>query len=105
MNFDKQYFIDKFDAIPEDEIGTGSMTNKCALWHCGLREYDELTEEAAALIQLFGGKVQTSHIGIKVDASTTLLSDFCYVYEVNDNRPDSKGTTAKQRILTKLNSL
>jgi hypothetical protein len=36
--FDKQYFIEKFGKLTDDEVGIGSLNNHCALWHCGARQ-------------------------------------------------------------------
>jgi hypothetical protein len=38
MKYDKAYFIAKFEAIPDSEIGTGSVSHRCASYYCGLRE-------------------------------------------------------------------
>jgi hypothetical protein len=33
-NYNVDYFIKKFEAIPENSIGQGSIFNRCAYWHC-----------------------------------------------------------------------
>lgn len=58
MKYTKQYFIDKFEAIPDDEIGRVSIDNHCALWHCGAENYAE-TEESMALALLLNPLAET----------------------------------------------
>jgi hypothetical protein len=94
--YTKEYFIAKFEAIPSEEIGRGSIDDKCALFHTGAAEGDLdyiLTDEARALIELFGGKGKN---GKEYDAWV--------VVDVND-RLHYLGATPKERILNKLKSL
>lgn len=100
--YDKEYFIKKFEAIPDNEIGQGSLMNHCALHHVGVGIVDGkqtgeyysfmnvpyITEESFALITLFGGEKPT---------------DFNAIYAVNDD--PHWGKTPKERILNKLKSL
>lgn len=92
--YSKEWFIRKFEAIPDKKIGKGSLSNNCGLYHCGVRfgEMDyTITEEAAHLIRLFGGETDT---------------DYPVVYDVNDNlNKKYEGATPKQRLLNKLKSL
>lgn len=82
------YFINKFESIPADQIGTREIKNQCALYHCGLRSFNiNPTEEAKALIKLFGGEHSCS---------------FSAVWIVNDGWIGNEDLTAKQRILEKL---
>lgn len=68
--YDVDYFIKKFEAIPENKWCTGTLAyadpndpdvgiKYCSLGHCGVRANIHgmymLTDEAAALIKLFGG--------------------------------------------------
>jgi len=64
MKYDIQYFIDKFEAIPENKWIKGTVydTNSgrcCALGHCGVRETSPAnskwiqTEEANALENIY----------------------------------------------------
>ena len=58
MKYDKQYFIKKFSAIPDELWMTGvphSEGKCCALGHCGYRIEAMHTEESQALMDLFGG--------------------------------------------------
>jgi hypothetical protein len=89
MTYDVDYFIAKFEAIPEDEWCVGHFISmdgtKCALGHCG----DEGTgdsPEANALGCLF-----------------PYLGD---VININDGRhSDYPQPTPKQRILAALNDI
>src|SRR5689334_15882823 len=50
--YDVNYFIDKFSAIPEEDIGIGSTESHCGYYHCGYR-HDYFGDEAYALTNLF----------------------------------------------------
>ena len=60
MTYDIDYFINKFEAIPEDKWTTGDFvdetdeTKRCAYGHCGSRIDWESTTEADALERVFG---------------------------------------------------
>lgn len=98
--FTKQFFIDKFTKIPDEEIGGGSLENHCALWHCGVEKfYQNPSLEALALIRLFGGET--------IQTETYEHIQYNYVYEVNDGHRgyDKFGKTPKERILTRLKLL
>lgn len=102
--YDKEYFIRKFEAIPDNEIGQGTLKNHCALHHVGMGIVDGIqtgnycdsqgkyyaTEETLAFIRLFGGKN---------------ASDCGHVYIINDGNDKILQTTPKERILNKLRSL
>ena len=97
------YFIQKFEAIPEDNWSVGYIGHdgyRCALGHCGVREVKDkstlperdkdygwlMTEEAYALADVaFGGLIDK-------------------IWKLND-RAEDKGTTPKSRILNHLYSL
>jgi hypothetical protein len=89
-----EYFIKKFEVIPEEEFGDTTLWNQCVLWHCGLRAYSNPTADAIALLELFKGHpIELSEHGyISWDA----------VYVINDT---GVGRTPKERILNKLNSI
>lgn len=60
MKYDAQYFIDKFEAIPDEKWCTKTFANNkgafCALGHCGaiIGRYGDInTEESLALKNLF----------------------------------------------------
>lgn len=82
MKYTVDYFIQKFEAIPENEIGQLSLHNKCALWHVGITEIGVRTAEASALINLFCGS--------RADVTS-----------INDSPSDS----AKNNILKKLREI
>ncbi len=100
MEYTKEYFIEKFEAISEENWIEGAAGfilhdgKACALGHCGMTldhtMYYKPSNECIALIKLFGGKFD---------------SDFQAVYRINDNNRIYKGATPKERILNKLKSL
>lgn len=105
MKYNKQYFIDKFTAIPNDEWAIGKCIDdegrKCALGHCGIRTLDKSyldNEEAFNLVKLLT-PIYPKDI--------SLIADVQVVYDVNDGNlyGDREETTPKQRILEALNSL
>ncbi len=56
-NYDLDYFIQKFEAIPEEQwcqiLCTNSDDQHCALGHCGAKTiYDDAVPEASALKKL-----------------------------------------------------
>jgi hypothetical protein len=81
MIYDRDYFIKKFEAIPEGEIGKASIKNHCALWHCGVDDQYNMTDEAQALLSVISATIEG-------------------VYCINDDPKNS----AKENILTKLRS-
>lgn len=98
MIYDVNYFIKKFEAIPEDLWITGLYYSRdrsgfCALGHCGVTEIDR-TEEADALESLFISNlrdIQKVHIKVRLVAS------------INDGLIDKyKQPTPKKRILAAL---
>lgn len=88
MKYDVDYFINKFEAIPEEEWGTGTYNNlegqKCAYGHCGA-PYN--TEETEALDKIRGPGNW---------AIATINDGKCPLYNQD---------TPKQRILAALNDL
>lgn len=58
MNYSIDYFIKKFEAIPEKAIGQHGIKNHCILWHLGVTWSSpnyKRTEEADALCDILGG--------------------------------------------------
>lgn len=90
--FNKQYFIAKFEAIPENDWCTGNIENvdgqRCAIGHCVQSDGDSLNEEEIdALKWLF---ISNGH---KIDL-------------VNDRiDQDYKQATPKQRVLAALRDI
>ncbi len=97
MNYDVDYFIQKFEAIPENLWCIGKYFRSeegfpkcCALGHCGAREL-HFTKEADALIELFRG------------SRATYNSETFYIPSINDGFSELfKQFTPKQRILAAL---
>jgi hypothetical protein len=85
-----QYFIDKFEAIPEEEWCTGAISYEgkhCAYGHCGYMHTH--TDESSALRGLF-----------------QKLERFTFVTEVNDcKEAPYLQETPKQRILAALRDI
>ena len=84
----KQYFIDKFTAIPDEQWTTGFFTDKegrhCALGHCGAPS----GYEWRALSELVGRATQSC------------------ISNINDGKdPNFQQLTPKARILAALNSI
>jgi hypothetical protein len=99
--YDVDFFIRKFEAIPEDQWrsgGIGSATGRrCALGHCGFnyRPADEETPEAKALAALLP----------PTDAGA-MVYPFWGPLDINDNRdPRYRQSTPKARILAALNDI
>lgn len=100
MEFIVDYFIEKFEAIPEEKWVTGIFKDKkgncCALGHCG-RDVTQFgiidTEEASDLVALFS----------KNGFSVTVVNDSSngVIY----NGKIIIGSTPKERILNVLKSL
>lgn len=97
MPYDKQYFIAKFSAIPDDQWCEDVLTDRqrhCALGHCGVTHLSDegvgLTDEAAALEGLLPWT--------KGESSATGA--------INDGKhPLYQQETPKARILAALNDL
>lgn len=89
--FEVNYYINKFEAIPEDKWCEGVFNNKdqyCALGHCGANQTKRRNDESDALCDLFNFKLNT------------------FVGRVNDGRdPRFQQDTPKQRILAALRSI
>ena len=99
--YTKEYFIKKFEAIPEDKWCKTELTSPlddechCALGHCGIKDYDNvMTPEAKALVNIL------DPIHKKV-ISYPCMGDYAVVYEINDGA-DKLGSTPKERILKAL---
>lgn len=93
MDYTIDYFINKFSAIPDDEMGDGRLENKCAMFYCGITEEggDYVpTDEALALAEIFAP--------FKSHAREEW---FRIIYRINDTRTDF-GNNPKERILTAL---
>lgn len=89
MEYNVDYFIAKFEAIPEDKWCTFSFIdykgNCCALGHCGNRNYNEDTPEAKELRRIMRQPVSA-------------INDGHAAYQ-------NLGSTPKQRIINALKQL
>lgn len=107
------YFIEKFEAIPEEKWTTGELVREggcmCVLGHCGLsdpvKDYVNPTAEALAL-----GNILLQHDRIKArtreDISEGPAIEACW--QLNDSGHDIYGftePTPKQRILAALRDI
>lgn len=98
MNYDVNYFIMKFQAIPEGDWGRANLEDHCVLYHCGLTNYQYVhTPESIALAKLFGAKEPMYDKG-------GYSINMEYVWEINDGIGEYYllGKTPKERILNKL---
>lgn len=110
--YSREWFIEKFEAIPTEAIGKDSLKNHCACHHVGVGivngkqtgDYADadgnwyITEEAKALIRLLGGKEGKEEV---------YLHRIFWLNDGSENRLDGTpwGDTPKERILNKLESL
>jgi hypothetical protein len=105
MEYSIDYFIQKFEAIPENQIGEGEIEKHCALYHCGVKtnkDYKNLSEEAIALANIFKPLYHTQE--------ENNLS--VYIYSINDGSDNVNGiienvigNTPKERLLNSLYKL
>ena len=96
MKYTKKYFIDKFQAIPEEKWTEGILSQEgccCALGHCGVLDLAKPTEEAKELTHLL--------LPVTKKYIEPLFAGEI-VYYINDSC-DELGDTPKQRILNALN--
>ena len=100
MKYNADYFIKKFESIPESKWAIGSFKRKygqcCALGHCGQTNF-AASEEANALSSLFYMYLNTNPVMIN-DAVGHLRDDAGKELM----RVDEFGTTPKERILVAL---
>jgi hypothetical protein len=94
MNYDAQYFIDKFSDIPEESWCTGvyidNLGRRCALGHCAYFG----DEDANGIRKLFSSKIGS------INAWGGLVHR---IGDINDgDHPDFTQDTPKQRILAAL---
>jgi len=101
--YDKAYFIAKFEAIPDSDIGSGSPGRQCAAYHCGLRfgHTQEEIENNAELSALGDLLMPIAKRLFGMDASKT-FTRYGAVWRVNDGWCPPENETPKQRILAAL---
>lgn len=102
------YFIAKFEAIPEEKWGEGSLVANelsgpmqcCALGHLGVREYEakELTDEIQALYNILNPHFPAYNTSIRHDRV------FSCIHRINDGAVmhSNLGATPRQRMLEAL---
>lgn len=94
MEYTVDYFIKKFEAIPDNRWCVGELMNKagqcCAYGHCGMREYDTEAPEADALM-----KVER-----KLPSEPT-----CFASINNGEHPAYQQETPRLRILAALRDI
>lgn len=89
MKYDIDYFIKKFDAIPDSKWGCGAFSSngrRCALGHCGVGKSVRYTAESLVLSRLF----------LQIESNPA---------DINDGTMDcwrDLGHTPKKRILNAL---
>lgn len=113
MEYNKEYFINKISAIPEEKIGEVTLHEHCILWHLGVRykidAFGEqtgqyaMTEEAFALIRLFQKAPFWPNEHRLVFSSNPEHPR--PVYAINDIRDWVDKPTPKQRLLYVLSIL
>ena len=100
--FDVDYFIKKFEAIPEENWCIGSYVLgelQCVLGHCGYRNWLP-TEEGQALILIFFGPERIGSISGVNDGTLSEVR----VYGIDVPIPIPR-TTPKHRILHVLRAI
>lgn len=104
MEYTVDYFINKFEKIPEDKwitgmIGLNSIENspKCALGHCGIDEsFLNETKDSKALKEIFSNTSFTSSI-------SPIRGGTDCIWKINDGYiKEYQQETPKQRILAAL---
>ena len=100
IQYTKEYFINKFSKIPEDDWGRLTLNNHCAMYHCGAQDSSEgyiINTEIEALAKLLNSiyKPQEEEI--------TLIEKHPedVIWIINDKR----GNSPKNNILKALNSI
>jgi len=106
-NYTVDYFIKKFEAIPEDKWCEGAWSNSkganCANGHCGIEANGLLkTNQSINLKKVFSPIVIHGETGILLTDSSNYDFSFKALY-INDNSTkEYQQPTPKQRILAAL---
>ena len=104
MQYTLEYFINKFNAIPEAKwsgiaaIADPTYINKnftCAMGHCG--GYPSISQESRALAHVLKDWYKIHNLACRTDGAI--------IFEINDNNMLCKEPTPKQRILKALNDI
>jgi len=103
-NYNVDYFIKKFEAIPESKWCTAWISRDdkhCASGHCGITNYYDLNPEVKGLIELFKKLKLTLKTWV-----CPLSSEVKQIVYVNDSSSlEYDQHTPKQRILAALNDI
>lgn len=102
--YDVDYFIKKFEAIPEEKWYQGTYFNEdktafCALGHCGQKDYKH-TKQSIALINIFKKADKALNVYNVNDGNYNWYSDV-YIEGFRDFNI-YLGDTPKERILNAL---
>jgi len=103
-----EYFIKKFEVIPDGEIGQGDLMMHCPLWHCGLENYDNTTSEAIALLELCAKGDEWMYITEKGEKRFDWRYVYCAPdqgYSPHDDKIKIPGATPKERIINYLKTI
>jgi len=113
MEFTREYFIEKFEAIPDNlwtiVYLTSELNSKChcALGHCGVKLNDddenEYTDEAWALSNILSSYHEMA-FGFSADPSVLTHNNVWRINDDNLNR-HLTGKTPKERILNALRDI
>jgi hypothetical protein len=101
--FSREYFIEKFTAIPEPEIGEGSIEKHCVMYHCGVElnlssgTAYKYTDEVRTLAKMLAKKLGRNPITNDGDVYNLMVG-------INDGWQQYKylGENPRERILTAL---
>lgn len=106
MKYTVDYFINKFEAIPEErwtECYFSDGSKCCANGHCGIRSSNQSTEEALTLREVFKNLFVTVASGEKFWEPAYQDGFSLVAANVNDGRTAQyQQPTPKQRILAAL---
>lgn len=103
MVFTKEYFLEKFNKLADNEVGEG-IRRSCALRHCGATLQNYSNPETIALRDLMRKGLKN----LEVPVPNALEHGFNEVWEINDSFSgefDYLGKTPRQRILKVLKAV
>lgn len=109
MNYNVDYFINKFEAIPESHFTTHLFENqdgqKCVVAHCGVFHLHTVTPEGIALKQVFDSlPITGKRIGTLI-----VHQHLTFPYKascINDGlTKEYRQATPKQRVLAALHDI
>lgn len=101
--YDVNYFIKKFQAIPEELWVTNVYTSlendsaHCAMGHCGVNDSQILNAESNALAELFN-----LHLGFEEPFGPQIVNDYPATYPAISFLDRERDNTPKKRIMAAL---